>query len=103
MVLVHEGGFQTGSLSDINGCEGALAGSAIAVSSSDWTMRSTWWSAATHAAYNCRLPNATGRTIPVSSSSAFGRVLTDMDVTIDPVTRTAATVTNRLVVATIRR
>src|SRR6476661_3225044 len=28
VVLVHEGGFQTGTLGDINGCEGNLAGSA---------------------------------------------------------------------------
>ena len=101
VVLVHEGGFQTGSLSDINGCEGALAGSAIAdiVKRLDNAVDLVV-SGHTHAAYNCRLPNATGRTIPVSSSSAFGRVLTDMDVTIDPVTKdiTAATVTNRLVV-----
>ncbi|MBC7446197.1 MAG: metallophosphoesterase, partial [Polaromonas sp.] len=30
VVLVHEGGFQTGTLGDINACEGNLAGSAIA-------------------------------------------------------------------------
>jgi len=30
VVLVHEGGMQTGSLQDINACEGTLAGSAIA-------------------------------------------------------------------------
>ena len=30
VVLVHEGGFQTGTLSDNNACEGNLAGSAIA-------------------------------------------------------------------------
>ena len=30
VVLVHEGGFQTGALGDINGCDGDLAGSAIA-------------------------------------------------------------------------
>ena len=101
VVLVHEGGFQTGTLSDINGCEGALAGSALAdiVKRLDNAVDMVV-SGHTHSAYNCRLPNATGRTIPVSSSSAFGRVLTDMDVTIDPVSKdiTGATVTNRLVV-----
>jgi 5'-nucleotidase len=101
VVLVHEGGFQTGTLADINGCEGNLAGSAIAgiVSKLDNAVDLVV-SGHTHAAYNCALPNATGRTIPVSSSSAFGRVLTDIDVTIDPATRdiTKAVVTNRLVV-----
>ncbi len=63
----------------------------------------------THAAYNCSantidvrgttlanavttprptgMPNKVGRLIPVTSSSAFGRVLTEVDVSIDPGTR----------------
>ena len=54
----------------------------------------------THAAYNCMLPNAAGRTIAVTSASSFGRVLTGIDVTIDPKTRdiTKVVATNRLVV-----
>jgi 5'-nucleotidase len=45
------------------------------------------------------LPNATGRLVPVTSASAFGRVLSDIDVTLDPTTRdiTAVSVANRLV------
>lgn len=101
VVLVHEGGFQTGTLSDINGCEGNLAGSAIAgiVAQFDDAVDAVV-SGHTHSAYNCKLPNVAGRRIPVTSSSAFGRVLTDMDLTIDPATRdvTAAQATNRLVV-----
>jgi 5'-nucleotidase len=101
VVMVHEGGFQTGTLSDINACEGNLAGSAIAsiVSQLDDAV-DVVVSAHTHAAYNCKLPNAKGRTIAVTSASSFGRVLTDIDLTIDPATRniTAAAATNRLVV-----
>ena len=100
VVMVHEGGFQTGALSDINACEGNLAGSAIAsiVSQLDDAV-DVVVSAHTHAAYNCKLPNAKGRTIAVTSASSFGRVLTDIDLTIDPATRniTAAAATNRLV------
>lgn len=100
VVLLHEGGFQTGTLLDINGCEGGLAGSAIEgiVKQLDDAFDAVV-SGHTHSAYNCRLSNAAGRTIPVTSASSFGRVLTDIDVTIDPVTRniTAATATNRLV------
>jgi len=76
----------------------------------------------THAAYNCSvstvdvtgaansgvavstprptgLPNKAGRLVPVTSSSAFGRVLTEVDVSIDPVTRdiVAVSAANRLV------
>jgi 5'-nucleotidase len=82
-VLIHQGGFQTGSLSDINGCEGGLAGSAIAnIVARLGNEIDGVISGHTHAAYNCRLPNARGRLIPVTSSSAFGRVLTTLDVTI---------------------
>ena len=101
VVMVHEGGFQTGALSDINACEGNLAGSAIAsiVSQLDDAV-DVVVSAHTHAAYNCKLPNAKGRTIAVTSASSFGRVLTDIDLTIDPASRniTATAATNRLVV-----
>ena len=100
VVLVHEGGFQTGTLGDINGCEGNLTGSAIAAivrqldNAVDLVV-----SGHTHAAYNCMLPNAASRNISVTSASSFGRVLTDIDLTIDPVTRdiTKAVATNRLV------
>jgi 5'-nucleotidase len=101
VVLIHEGGFQTGTLSDINACEGNLVGSAIAnvVKQLDDAVDAVV-SGHTHAAYNCKLPNVAGRSISVTSSSAFGRVLTDLDVTIDPVTRniTQTSATNRLVV-----
>ena len=100
VVLVHQGGFQTGSLSDINGCQGGLAGSDIAniVSRLDDAVDLVI-SGHTHAGYNCKLPNASGRLISVTSASAFGRVLTDIDVTIDPATRdiTDVSATNRLV------
>jgi 5'-nucleotidase len=68
----------------------------------------------THAAYNCSvntvdvrgtslatavttsrptgMPNKTGRLIPVTSSSAFGRILTEVDLTLDTVTRDVVTV-----------
>lgn len=101
VVLVHEGGLQTGTLSDINGCEGKLAGSAIAgiVRQLDDAV-DVVISGHTHAAYNCKLPNAAGRDISVTSASAFGRVLTDIDLSIDPATRNVrgVTATNRLVV-----
>jgi 5'-nucleotidase len=101
VVLVHEGGFQSGTLGDINACEGQLNGAAIAsiVSQLDNAVDLVI-SGHTHAAYNCMLPNAAGRRISVTSASSFGRVLTDIDVTIDPSTGdiTKALATNRLVV-----
>jgi 5'-nucleotidase len=100
VVLIHEGGFQTGALSDINGCEGDLAGAAIATIVSKLSDAvDLVVSGHTHSAYNCKLKNSAGRTIPVTSSSAFGRVLTDIDLTIDPVSKnvSSVSVTNRLI------
>ncbi len=100
VVLVHEGGVQSGPQQDINACEGNLAGSPIAriVAQLDDAV-DVVLSGHTHAAYNCRLPNAKGRAVPVSSANAFGRVLSDIDLRIDPATRdvVAVQVSNRLV------
>jgi 5'-nucleotidase len=112
VVLVHQGGFQNGAgnANDINGCLGDLKNGdgsdsdirkivARLDNAVDLVI-----SGHTHAAYNCSastmdvtsaggvavavarptgLPNKTGRLIPVTSASAFGRVLTEIDVTID--------------------
>ena len=100
VVLMHQGGFQdTGSpnpsLANINGCASAGAGSTPQLDSSESSahLRSIVAgfdgavdlviSGHTHAAYNCLLPNAAGRKIPVTSASAFGRVITEVDLTID--------------------
>ncbi|MDY0745439.1 bifunctional metallophosphatase/5'-nucleotidase [Paucibacter sp. R3-3] len=127
VVLVHQGGFQTSpNVGDINGCDGNLKNAdgtasdiANIVSRLDDAVDLVI-SAHTHAAYNCSantvdvvnnggtakitarptgLPNKTGRLIPVTSASAFGRIVTDVDVTLDPKTRQVLAVapTNRLV------
>ena len=44
-------------------------------------------SAHTHVAYNCLMANRTGRAIPVTQASAFGRVITDIDMQFDPATQ----------------
>jgi len=109
--------------SDINGCTGNLRNAsgtpsdiAAIVARLDDAVDLVV-SGHTHAAYNCSattvdisstgvatprptgIANRVGRLIPVTSSSAFGRVLTEIDVTIDPATRniTAVNPTNRLV------
>lgn len=110
VVLVHQGGFQSGGNSDINGCTGDLSGSEIAsvVAGLDNAVDLVV-SGHTHAAYNCSattvgngntprptgLLNRDGRRIPVTSSSAFGRVLTEIDLTIDPQTRNVTSVSPR--------
>lgn len=100
VLLIHEGGVQRGSQPDINGCEGRLAGSPLAgiVGRLDDAVDLVV-SGHTHAAYNCKLPNAVGREIVVTSAGAFGRLLTEADLTLDRSSRdiTAVAATNRRV------
>ncbi|HSV60935.1 MAG TPA: bifunctional metallophosphatase/5'-nucleotidase [Variovorax sp.] len=127
VVLVHQGGFQTSpNVGDINGCDGNLKnpdGSDSEIGKIVGRLRNgvdLVISGHTHAAYNCSantvdvknvngaavstprptgLPNRDGRLVPVTSASAFGRVLTDIDLTVDKRTRKllAVSPTNRLV------
>ena len=52
-------------------------------------------SAHTHEAYICSLPNRMGRKIPVTSASSYGRVVSDIDVTIDAKTQRVTAVRAR--------
>ncbi|MBQ0957365.1 bifunctional metallophosphatase/5'-nucleotidase [Ideonella sp. 4Y11] len=84
VVMIHQGGVQTGTTADINGCEGGLEGSPIKpiVAALDGAVDLVL-TGHTHAAYNCQLPLASGRLVTVTSANAIGRVLTDIDVTLD--------------------
>lgn len=106
------GGGTQPTTSDINGCTGDLKNS----DGTDSDIRAIVKrldnavdlvvSAHTHAAYNCSkntvdvstngatttprlagMPNKAGRLVPVTSASAFGRMVTEIDVQIDPATR----------------
>jgi len=115
VVLVHQGGMQAaGPASDINGCNGALRHDGRESDIAQIVRRldagvDLVISAHTHQAYNCSanaveggargLPDSTGRLVPVTSANALGRVVTDIDLVIDPATRRVLSVspTNRLV------
>jgi 5'-nucleotidase len=116
VVLVHQGGVQPGGLNDINGCDGALRNADGSESDIGKIVHrlddavDLVVSAHTHAAYNCSanavgaaratgLPNAAGRLVPVTSAASYGRVLTDIDLALDPRTHDVVQVAavNRLV------
>lgn len=127
VVLLHQGGFQTSpNVGDINGCDGNLRntdGSDSDLGSIVSRLKNgvdLVISGHTHSAYNCSantvdvknvngtavstprptgLPNAEGRLVPVTSAGAFGRVLTDIDLTVHPRSHKVLSVsaTNRLV------
>ena len=113
VVLVHQGGVQpaTGA-NDINGCEAGLKNADGSDSEIAQIVRrlddavDLVISAHTHAAYNCSastqgagsatgLPDQAGRLVPVTSASAFGRVLTDIDLVLDPRTHRVLSVARR--------
>jgi 5'-nucleotidase len=89
-VLIHEGGVQSGTFNDCVGISGAIVD---IVNRFDPAVDAVI-SGHTHQAYNCQLNN-----MLVTSASSFGRLVTDIDLTIDrdtgEVTRMAA---NNLIV-----
>lgn len=100
VVLIHQGGAQTGKTIDINDCAGGLDGSPIKtiVGQLDDAVRLVI-SAHTHAAYICSIPTRSGNPVLVTSAASYGRVLTEIHATLDTRTgkMTAVTARNRVV------
>ena len=83
ILVIHEGGFQS-SPSALNGCGGNLADSAIAdiVSGLDDQIK-VIVSAHTHAEYRCTITTPDGVTRLITSASSFGRILSDITLTLN--------------------
>ena len=78
VILLHEGAFQTGATAwDVNGCAG-LNGPLVDIVSRMDASIDVVVSGHTHQAYNC---NLSGKL--VTSASSFGRLVTDIDLSID--------------------
>lgn len=85
VVLIHQGGtipvFQNAGT--INNCDGNLEGSPIkSIVAGLSPAVDAVISGHTHQAYNCLLPNRTGRLIPVTSANSIGRIITEIDMEI---------------------
>jgi 5'-nucleotidase len=82
ILVIHQGGFQSGTAT-LNGCAGNLAGSDIEQIASrlDPSIKIIV-SAHTHAEYRCTITTG-GVTRLITSASSFGRVLSDITLTID--------------------
>jgi 5'-nucleotidase len=103
-VLLHQGGVQEGGGApggvDIDACAGP--DDQLDASESSAHLRhivaglddgvDLVISGHTHAAYDCRLPNAKGRRIPVTSANSYGRVLTGFEITADDRTGRASAI-----------
>ncbi|MFL5919112.1 MAG: metallophosphoesterase, partial [Gaiellaceae bacterium] len=82
VLVIHQGGFQSGA-AVLNGCAGNLAGSDIAAIADrlDPAIK-VIVSAHTHAEYRCTY-TSNGVTRLITSASSFGRVLSDITLTVD--------------------
>ena len=96
VVLVHEGGFTTGTFNDCTGISGPI----VQIASAFNDEIDVVVSGHTHQAYNCTIDGKL-----VTSAGSFGRVITDIDLTIESTTGevTAKTATNRIVTRDVPR
>lgn len=83
VLVIHQGGFQTGSPTGPNGCAGNLAGSDIEkiVKNLDPSIK-VIVSGHTHVEYRCTI-TVNGVTRLITSASSFGRMLSDIKLTVD--------------------
>ncbi len=83
VLVIHEGGLQNPANTITNGCNGALAGSPIVdiASRLDPSIK-VIVSAHTHAEYRCTI-TTDGVTRLITSASSFGRILSDITLTVD--------------------
>lgn len=103
VLLIHEGGAQTGSY---NGCEG-ISGPIFELAKKMSAEIDHIISGHTHRAYICKIPDPNGHPRYVTSASAFGRAVTETWLTINPKTRDVirdqTTSSNVMVVRTVGR
>ncbi|MDX6399200.1 MAG: 5-nucleotidase [Gaiellaceae bacterium] len=98
VVLIHEGGFQIAS-GGINQCVG-MSGPIVQITELMSNDIDVVVSGHTHAAYNCMIGSKL-----VTSASSFGRLITDIDLTIDRATGDVVSklATNRIVTRTVAK
>jgi 5'-nucleotidase len=99
ILVIHQGGAQVGAVSAPNGCAGNLAGSPIEqiAQQLDPSIK-VIISGHTHAEYRCTI-TTNGVTRLITSAASFGRILSDLTLTVDDRTGTlvSASATNSIV------
>jgi 5'-nucleotidase len=84
VLVIHQGGFQTPAPTGPNTCQGLLAGSDILeIAQRLDPIIKVIVSGHTHAEYRCLVTTPDGVTRLITSASSFGRVLSDIKLTID--------------------
>ena len=87
VLLLHEGGQQTGTNPDPSGCTG-FSGAVTGIVSQLDPAYAVVVSGHTHRAYTCALPNSSGASTVVTSAGTNGQVLTDISLTFDKQSKT---------------
>jgi 5'-nucleotidase len=83
VVLIHEGGVPTGNYTNCPGISGPIVDIVSRLDNAvDLVI-----SGHTHQAYLCDLPNSAGRAIPVTSAGNYGRLVSEIDLTLNTATR----------------
>ncbi len=99
VVLLHEGGF-TADPKQFDACPG-ISGPIVDIAKGLSADIDAIITGHTHQGYNCRLPDPRGNPRLVTSASSFGRLVTEIDLTIDrrtrDVVRATSTATNHVV------
>ncbi|HEY6738685.1 MAG TPA: 5'-nucleotidase C-terminal domain-containing protein, partial [Actinopolymorphaceae bacterium] len=99
VLLLHEGGFPEDPTA-YDACPG-ISGPVVDIASKLDPEIDVIISGHTHQAYNCTLPDPAGKPRQVTSAASFGKVVTELTLTIDrftrDVVRTKSTATNRIV------
>lgn len=103
IVLIHEGGMQSGSFGECSGISGPIVDIALNLDPEiDLVV-----SGHTHLPYICNIPDPSGQPRLVTSASSFGRVVTETILALDrstgQVKRDETHATNHLVVRTVPR
>jgi 5'-nucleotidase len=90
VLLLHQGAFQTGSPTSPGGCAGNLAGSEVeAIAKKLDPSIKVILTAHTHAEYRCKI-TTNGVTRLITSAASYGRILSDITLTVDNRTGTLA-------------
>jgi 5'-nucleotidase len=83
VVLLHEGGVTTGNYTNCPGISGPVVDIVSRLDNAvDLVI-----SGHTHQAYLCNLPNSAGRAIPVTSAGNYGRLVSEIELTLNTATR----------------
>jgi 5'-nucleotidase len=85
IVLLHEGGSQTPPPGDVDACVG-ISGPIVAINSALDPEIDAVITGHTHLPYNCMLPDPAGNDRFVTSAYSYGRVITELNLVIDPST-----------------